>query len=42
MTVNSLTITSATPLPAALPMFGSALGLAGGYFGWRRKKKAAA
>lgn len=42
LTVNSLDVTSATPLPAALPMFGSALGLAGGYFGWRRKKKAAA
>jgi hypothetical protein len=39
---NVTTAAAATPLPAALPMFGSALGLAGGCFGWRRKKKAAA
>jgi len=32
---------AATPLPAALPMFGSALGFAG-ILGWRRKRKAAA
>lgn len=32
---------AATPLPAALPLFASALG-AFGFFGWRRKRKAAA
>lgn len=32
---------SATPLPAALPLFASGLGVIG-LFGWRRKKKAAA
>jgi hypothetical protein len=31
----------ATPLPAALPLFASGLG-AMGFFGWRRKRKAAA
>jgi hypothetical protein len=30
-----------TPLPAALPLFGTALGV-GGVFGWRRKRKNAA
>ena len=30
----------ATPLPAALPLFASALGL-GGFLGYRRKRKAA-
>jgi hypothetical protein len=34
----SLTGTSATPLPAALPLFASGLG-AIGLFGWRRKRK---
>ena len=29
---------SATPLPAALPLFGSALGMMG-LIGWRRKRK---
>jgi hypothetical protein len=29
---------SATPLPAALPLFGTVLGV-GGLFGWRRKRK---
>ena len=32
---------SATPLPAALPLFGTVLG-AGGLIGWRRRRKAAA
>ena len=32
---------SATPIPAALPLFASGLG-AFGFYGWRRKKKAAA
>jgi hypothetical protein len=32
---------SATPLPAALPLFASGLGVLG-VLGWRRKKKAAA
>ena len=31
---------SAVPLPGALPLFASALGL-GGFFGWKRKRKAA-
>jgi hypothetical protein len=35
----SPTFTSATPLPAALPLFASGLG-AMGLFGWRRKRKA--
>lgn len=39
---DSLTVgtmaTSATPLPAALPLFGTVLGV-GGLFGWRRKRK---
>ena len=30
----------ATPLPAALPLFGSGLGVLG-LLGWRKKKKAA-
>jgi hypothetical protein len=34
-------LSSATPLPAALPLFATGLG-ALGLFGWRRKKKAAA
>ena len=40
--VDDLTINaaSATPLPAALPLFVSGLG-ALGLFGWRRKRKAA-
>ncbi|MGO9684653.1 MAG: DUF642 domain-containing protein [Beijerinckiaceae bacterium] len=37
----SLTATSTTPLPAALPLFASGLG-AMGLFGWRRKRKDAA
>ena len=44
LTVNSLTITTpaaATPLPAALPLFGSGLG-ALGLLGWRRRRKAQA
>jgi hypothetical protein len=39
---DSLTVgtmaTSATPLPAALPLFGTVLGI-GGLLGWRRKRK---
>jgi hypothetical protein len=34
-------VASATPLPATLPLFASGVGLLG-YFGSRRKKKAAA
>jgi hypothetical protein len=44
LTVNSLTINTppaATPLPAALPLFGTGLG-ALGLFGWRRRRKARA
>jgi hypothetical protein len=45
MLVTSFDVTpaaaGATPLPAALPLFGSVLGFAGGYVGWRRRKKAA-
>jgi len=32
----------ATPLPAALPLFGSGLGVVGGILGWRKKRKCAA
>jgi hypothetical protein len=37
----TLTLVTATPLPAALPLFASGLG-ALGLFGWRRKRKNAA
>jgi hypothetical protein len=37
----TIVATSATPLPAALPLFATGLG-ALGLFGWRRKRKAAA
>lgn len=37
----SITSISAVPIPAALPLFGGALGLMG-LFGWRRKRMAAA
>lgn len=40
LTVGTLA-TSATPLPAALPLFGTILGV-GGLLGWRGKRKAAA
>ena len=40
LTVNSLSI-SATPLPAALPLFATGLG-ALGFLGWRRKRKVGA
>jgi hypothetical protein len=36
----SLADVSAVPIPGALPLFASALGL-GGFFGWKRKRKAA-
>jgi hypothetical protein len=39
--IDTLVLTSATPLPAALPLFASGLG-ALGLLGWRRKRKAAA
>jgi hypothetical protein len=35
------TMATTTPLPAALPLFGTVLGV-GGLLGWRRKQKAAA
>jgi hypothetical protein len=38
---NSLEVASATPLPAALPLFATGIG-AFGLLGWRRKKKATA
>jgi hypothetical protein len=42
LTVDDISLTtSATPLPAALPLFASGLG-AMGLFGWRRKRKVAA
>ena len=37
----ALTIATATPLPAALPLFSSVLGVVG-LLGWRRKRKAQA
>jgi len=37
---GSATITSETPLPGALPLFGSGLGVMG-LLGWRRKRKGA-
>ena len=40
ITINSATV-SAVPLPAALPLLMSALGVFG-FFGWRRKRMAAA
>ncbi len=40
LTVNSLSV-SATPLPAALPLFATGLG-ALGFLGWRRKRKVGA
>jgi|ERR1035437_5356988 hypothetical protein len=39
--IGDISATSATPLPAALPLFATGLG-ALGLLGWRRKKKAAA
>jgi len=39
--INSSLTVAATPIPAALPLFGTALGLMG-FFGWRRKSTAAA
>jgi len=36
-----MTMNATTPIPAALPLFLSALGGLG-YFGWRRRKSAAA
>ena len=39
--ITTSAATSATPLPAALPLFASGLG-ALGLFGWRRKRKASA
>ena len=39
--LEQVTPNSTTPVPAALPLFASGLG-AFGYFGWRRKRKAAA
>jgi hypothetical protein len=39
-TALTLTISTATPLPAALPLFASGLG-AIGFVGWRRKRKRA-
>jgi hypothetical protein len=42
LTVNSLTITSTTPIPAALPLFASGLGVIGFAAARRRKRKAAA
>jgi len=33
---------SSTPLPAALPLFGSGLGVVGNILGWRKKRKRAA
>ena len=38
---NSLELASATPLPAALPLFATGLGSLG-LLGWRRKRKVAA
>ena len=38
--VNLNEAPSAVPLPGALPLFASALGL-GGFFGWKRKRRAA-
>jgi hypothetical protein len=37
----TMATTSTTPLPAALPLFGTVLGV-GGLLGWRRKRKSAA
>ena len=34
-------IATGTPLPAALPLFASGMGVLG-FFGWRRKRKALA
>jgi hypothetical protein len=39
--VVKVTFANATPLPGALPLFASGLG-AMGFFGWRKKRKAAA
>jgi hypothetical protein len=39
-TVSIVVTPTATPLPAALPLFASGLGVMG-LFGWRRKRKAA-
>jgi hypothetical protein len=41
VTFSAAYAVSATPLPAALPLFASGLG-AMGLLGWRRKRKAAA
>jgi hypothetical protein len=38
---NRCQVASATPLPAALPLFGSVLAGAG-FFGWCRKRRAQA
>ena len=40
-TLQNLVIATATPLPAALPLFGTGLGVVG-LLGWRRKRKAQA
>jgi hypothetical protein len=41
ITSQSVDVSAATTLPAALPLFASGLG-AMGLFGWRRKRKGAA
>ena len=38
---NMINLLSSTPLPAALPLFGTGLGMMG-LLGWRKKRKAQA
>jgi hypothetical protein len=41
MALDDVSLTAATPLPAALPLFATGLGGLG-LLGWRRKRKAQA